>query len=144
VPGSVVRHRSGNCVFSLSGWSGAVLVGRFLIAKQGRRLSLSLFKILYPLLDTALETMGSQSTTSAGSIGIRLTHPKTPGRPVLGHGASQIGIISWSFSGADSFTIFGGSGRRHNDFLLSCEPVAFNPVPAQPVPNTRKSPIVSM
>ena len=53
--------------------------------------------------------MWSQSAAPTGSIGIWFTHPKTPGRPVLGHRTSEIGVFFEPLMGVDSLAVSGVS-----------------------------------
>ena len=74
----------------------------------GRRTGMPVVVSLYSLLDIALEAMRSNPTAVADSVAVWFTHTKAPGGPVLSHGASQIGVLLQTPSGADSSETPGG------------------------------------
>lgn len=102
-PNAADINHEGPVLFSTPLRSSPVAATWLLMAKQPGGLIAVLLEILYSLLDTALETMRSHPTAIAGPIGVRPTHPETPGRTVLGHGTTQVGVVLQVLAVAGSF-----------------------------------------
>lgn len=81
---------------------------RLQTAKQARFVVLCLPVILYALLDPAFKSVGRHAAAQPGSGGSRNTQTETPGGPVFGQWASEIGVV-FEVPSDDSLTIFGVS-----------------------------------
>lgn len=93
---------------------------RLVIAKRGRGSAVLLLEILDSLLDPALEAMGCDPAAQTGAVGAGLTGAKTPGCPVAGQRASEVGVVLQILTELDSLGSIGGDFQCHFASTLSC------------------------
>jgi len=75
-------------------------------------------EIVDAFLNTAFESVRSDASAEAGSVGIRTAQAEAPGGPVSGQGAAEIGVFSQVFTGSNPFADFARSFHCHIESSL--------------------------